>query len=78
MKQTLRALGAPSQKALAVFVGTVASSAALADGTDTVTTKVDTALTSGTDIVTTVVVGVVGIAAIALGLSMVLGLFKKV
>lgn len=75
MKNKLRALQSRSQKIAAISGGMILSSSAFADGD--IASAVSAALDSGTSNVTTVVVGIVGLAAIALGLSIILGLMRK-
>ena len=77
MKNKLRALQLRSQKmaanAAVISTGIIAAAPASASIED----SINSALALGTSNVTTVVVGIVGIAAIALGLSIILGLMRK-
>jgi len=79
MKNKLRALQLRSQKsaakAAAISAGLVVASPAFAN--EEIASAINASLESGSANVTTVVVGIVGIAAIALGLSIILGLMRK-
>lgn len=75
MKKLIRNGRALARKASVVALGTVAAAPVMADGG--IEDAINGALSLGTSNVTTVVVGIVGIAAIALGLSIILGLMRK-
>ena len=73
MKKLIRNGRALTRQAGFLALGAVAAAPASAD----VAESIGAALELGTTNVTTVVVGIVGIAAIALGLSIILGLMRK-
>ena len=73
MKKLLRSVGAPSKKALAVFVGSFATSSAFAIESEQITA----AFEAGEGVMTTVVTGLIAMAAIAVGVGLVLSLMKK-
>ncbi len=70
----IRALQSRSQKIAAISGGMILSSSAFADD---IGTSISSALETGNANVTTVVVGIVGLAALALGLGIILGLMRK-